>query len=515
VLFEHLKTFALLILTFLSICAPAILAQDGADLEVSVMPSSPTARAGEHFTFKATVRNRGDAKAADVILLTNNFRSGEFVTTTPTKGTCEVERPRGENVTLRCKLADLEPGSEASVDVAVKFFDVDDEIPEAGSNREAALRSATNLMLSIGAGNVEPAADGSLIATVLVGAKAVEANEANNSADLTINLLPSRNVRPTVRVVSPQSSTMVVKRSSSPFRLTIRIEAVDSDGTVDKVTVRDPSNTPHPFVEDGQYKFMYMGRKYTAEELDQHMRTALSDEKFAIKTGPNIYEFVVTDVGYGTNRFHISAIDNGGRPGSTDWEVNVKGDAEVEIVSPRSNQIVVPGSDLIVETISKLNEGVAKELMLVQSGAFPASPTEVPRMTLVSKEGNIYRHRYVLKNVSAEVYANIRAVLIEESGAMSESPSIRFIVAKAPQISIVLDEGDTYAKDIPITIGFKSDADVRDIEYEIHIDGKSRTRIFTQFIWHDAKPGKHIVEIVAKVSDVELARSKPKTIVIR
>jgi uncharacterized repeat protein (TIGR01451 family) len=294
-------------------------AQTGHELEVSIIPSSTTARGGEHFTYKVIVKNRGDEKAVDVKIVIQDFRSGEFISITPTAGTCSIERPRGENVKLRCVFGDLAAQAEAHADVSVKFFDRDEVTVHPSARKLAEMLKAE-----------VPDDPDELIATVLAGGRDVDRNRENDVAYLHLKLLPSRNLRPKVRIISPQPDSTFVKRLNEGLSLTIRIEAVDSDGKIEKVIVEDPFHAIRPvsIAENGEFEFLYMGKTYSASELELHARTSPPVENRAAKVATNIYEFVVTRTECGANRFRINAIDDGGRVGSATLDLMVTSEGD-------------------------------------------------------------------------------------------------------------------------------------------------------------------------------------------
>lgn len=295
------------------------LAQTGHELEVSIIPSSTTARGGEHFNFKVIVKNRGDAKAVDVKIVVTDFRSGEFISVTPTAGTCSIERPRGENVKLRCVFGDLEAQAEAHADVSIKFFDRDEITVHPNARKLAEMLKA----------DISEDSD-ELIATVLTGGRDIDRNRENDVAYLHLKLLPSRNLRPKVRIISPQPNSNFVKPLNGELTFTIRVEALDPDGKIEKVIVEDPFHTIRPvsIAENGEFEFLYMGKTYSASELELHTRTSPPVENRAAKVGTNIYEFVVTRTECGANRFRIDAIDDGGRVGSATLDLMVTSEGD-------------------------------------------------------------------------------------------------------------------------------------------------------------------------------------------
>lgn len=319
-------------------------AQEKPDLEVSVQPASDTARGGEPFAYKISVKNNGPAKADDVRLLNQHLRSGEFLSTVPSQGSCEMVHPEDSTKLVRCHFGDMETGSVVTVDVSIKLFDLGDSsipiekirspadrspvTPEKEAT-ERSLRLSVEAVLAAQGKTLDDDGQDPLItklSSIYVTGRIEDEHRENNHADVTVRVLPSRNAPPRVKVVSPSPDAVVIKRAGSPFRLEIEIEAFDPDGTIEKVLVKDPFHQPRVIYEDGLTKYLFMGRTYTEKEFEEQWKAKEPPEQLAVKTGPKTYRFTLTNLEYGFNRIYITAVDNGGRRDGIFLNIIVKAD---------------------------------------------------------------------------------------------------------------------------------------------------------------------------------------------
>jgi uncharacterized repeat protein (TIGR01451 family) len=497
------------------------------DLQVKVQMATDTVRGGETLSYMITAGNIGSAKASNVILINDTIRAGEIVSGVPSIGNCELDGRRSEKL-LRCELGEIEAGSSVTILVSAKIHDFGD-VSETGKspsspfeiNRKLVNEAAKPLQVEREASDREPdEALGTSLASIWLSADGgQEHNEENNRASILAKLLPSKNIPPRIKIISPKTDALIIRRARTPFKMTVEIEAFDPDGSIEKVVVRENSNTARPFVEDGQYKFHYEGKKYTAKGLEEFWAGNPPVERLAARTGKNTYAYTIADPDYGMNRLSVDAVDNGGRKQFSMVGFTVKGDATIEIISPTANQVVEPGSDLVVEVESKLNEGQVKELILLRPDSYSMNETDHARFQLVSKRGNIYRHRYVLKNVKEDSVTNIRAMLVEDSGAITGSESVGFLVRKRPKIRITsVSDGQVFEKPESITFNFESLDHSRDEQFKLYINGKYHADLYYGggYIWHRPKPGTYTIEIAAiAFREIELARSEPIRIIVK
>ncbi|MEP7077049.1 MAG: hypothetical protein ABI878_14685, partial [Acidobacteriota bacterium] len=268
---------------------------------------------------------------------------------------------------------------------------------------------------------------------------------------------------------------------------------------------------------EGQGKFVLEGRTYTAQELDDLFKTNPPPDRIATRTGKDTFVYKLTDPPYGTNTIWVNAVDNGGRRSGVPVSIMVKGDASVKIVSPKPSQIIAPGSPVSIEIVSELHEGKLKDIFLVGVEMFSNEGSmDFPRPVLVSKVGNVYRHRYIVKAIPAySVYSNVRATVVEDSGAVTESETVGVLVRQLPQIIITsITNGQTFNRDQDIQILFEV-TDRGNEEYQIYLDGNDKDSFASGYTWHGASPGTHTIQIAAFFYDVELSRSELLTIHVK
>ena len=514
-------TFALTIF-FLLVALPSAAAQSIADVQVTVTPPSNAVFGGESFNYTAIVRNAGSAKAIDVILLNDPIGIIDVKAASPSMGSCEMPTP-GHRRTVRCMLGDIDPGGQVSVvfDATSIPFDDPTKTPtftpeEAESRKRAAASMLAAAQHISNAGRQLPAIEDrrTTIAYVSAAGETADSIRENNDASVEIELRPSPNGAPLVRILSPKDQEKLSRPAKRRTDFTVKIQAFDPDGTVTKVVVKEDKYQAKPVPENGVYVFYYLGKKYTAQQLDDLWKSNPPPERLAKRTGKDTFEYTITDPIYGPNRLYVEAFDDGGRSGMDHSIFFVKGDATIEIVSPTQNQIVEPGSTIMVETVAKLNEGQVKEVRLIGLGDAFSSNIQTPPLQLVSKVGNTYRHRYVWKDVpAASSYLNMTAVLVEDSGAVTESTGIGILARKRTPISIKsIKNGDRLSSKQPIQIEIDIQDRAAADQYRIYIDGKNVATIYGGYIWHNPPVGTHVIEVVALFNDVEISRSEPVTI---
>jgi hypothetical protein len=504
--------------------------RSGVDLEVTVQFASETARGGEPFSYTARIANIGDAKATEVFFVNEVDSSLEITGAVPGKGRCEIEGP-SYRPTLRCSLGDLDAGEAVEISIATRLFD------DFGGPNELEINERTLKDFALSGlpktdketlsdlpdalptsyrndENDEAADTRKLIGDLATGSVESDINLKNNEIDIRVNVLPNRNAAPQIKITTPQRDAVLTRPAKKSTKFTVTIQASDPDGTIERVIVDDPNHTPHPVIEDGQYKFVYEGKTYEAKELDDLLK-ANPVGRTAKQTGKNSFVYTVTDPPYGRNRVSVTAVDNGGRRSFANVDFTVKGDASVVIVSPKAKQIVAPGSAITVEMISRLNEGQVKEINLFSDGP-PYG--EIRQAVLVSKQGNVYRHRYTLKNVAEghHVYTNLRAVLVEDSGAITESQAVGFLVRQIPTaVFTSIKNGQTFenVKKIDVLLDIQNRMSSDDLK--VYIDGEYRTSVSSGYIWNDPEIGTHTIQIAIEFDGIELSRSEKVTIHVR
>lgn len=112
---QYLLLASCALLLFGSICP----AQSKVELEVAAQAASETARGGETFSYRVTVKNTGGAKATNVILMQDG-NQGE-VSAVPSAGTCALFKESSQLPTpFQCRLGDIEKGETVSINFSIK-----------------------------------------------------------------------------------------------------------------------------------------------------------------------------------------------------------------------------------------------------------------------------------------------------------------------------------------------------------------------------------------------------------
>lgn len=191
-----------------------------------------------------------------------------------------------------------------------------------------------------------------------------------------------------------------------------------------------------------------------------------------------------------------------------------KGNANIEIISPKPNQIISPGSTIEVETLIQMKDGESNRVYISGEGIPFRRNQAPPEMHLVSKEGDTYRHRYTIENAEANsVYSVVMVQVVEKNGGISVG-EVGYLVKEIPKIIITsLKDGQTFTKvnRIPILINVENRG-LTD-NYKIFLNGKYYARIpGDTFYWLSPKAGTFTIQIVAMFAEVELTRSELLTV---
>ena len=273
-----LRLFLLNLSVFIS--AGICFGQNKFDLEILVQPAADTARGGEKLSYSITVKNLGSAKATDVIFIQDEPKLVKFISYVPSEGQCEVDENKGHvDRLLRCRLGDVEAGESILVLIEATVDDFGD------TSETTDAKKIPNFPVS----PLESFIESNSLGRIDVRASEMEENLKNNSAELIVKLLPSKNIPPRVEIVSPKDETTVAMRAGKAAEVTLTIKAYDPDGKIKKVLVDDPQYSPQVFIEDNQYKWLYEGRKYTAQELENYLKTTKPIEREAVRTGKDTY----------------------------------------------------------------------------------------------------------------------------------------------------------------------------------------------------------------------------------
>jgi hypothetical protein len=509
----------------LTICVTICPAQNKTDIEVTAQAAAETARGGETFSYTVTVKNIGPAKATRVILMQDG-NSGE-TSASPSAGTCALLKESSQIPTpFQCRLGDLEKGESVIINFSIKIHDFGGE-PEESMNSPTALPTLPDFNQS-----PESQADQSktTLADIDVSAEETDENSENNRAVVRAELLPSKNLPPRVAVISPKSEIVIVKPISKSLEVPLIIKAFDPDGKITKVRVLEQNF--QIIIEDNQYKFVFGGKKYTAQEAeDRHEELASYFGGDAVQNSDGTYGYVWKSPRYGKNRVSIDAVDDGGRTGSTTLEIEVKSDAAIEIVAPQNEQLFPPNSNVTIETISKISDGVTPQVRLLGTQpTYPMNFTDLPLMRQVSKTGNTYKHQFIWKGVKEGVYDLVPMVL-ENDQDTNTTGFVRIVVAEPRVIKITsLKNGQVFDAQKPVEIKIEardSKGGIVNDEFELMIDGKSYVKINNSlcencmpksYIWNPPflTKGIHTVQIIAKnFQGIKLGQSETITIKVK
>ena len=378
---------------------------------------------------------------------------------------------------------------------------------------------STAQALSNAVGGDPPIAAGTSIGSLWVSADEGDDNAENNRAEILVNLLPSKNVPPRIEILSPKADAVITRSAKKLTKITFTIKAFDLDGTIEKVNV----NTQQfgISVEYPENRIVIEGKSYSIKDVEDNK---VAFQKYfggeAKKIGKDTYSFTLENPRYGFNNVFVEAVDTGKRVGGSSITFTVKGDNSIEFTKPLKDSVVKPNTNVIIESITKLNDETAAKLELIGQALCCEPP---PVMKQVARIGNIYTHQYLLKNVTKGHYY-LQVFMTEDSGAFIYSEGLQFKVTEKPRVKItsitngqVFKEGD----EIPIEIeAVDPDGEVKDVT--VRVDGKYERHFSWRAAGHNKrgyiyalKKGVHTIH--AKVTDdmdVE-AESEPITIIIK
>lgn len=534
---------ALICLLFASFSANA---QGKVDLEVKAQPGSKTARGGETFSYAITVTNIGTTKAKEVILITEPSDSNRLMTIVrgiSSKGTCEIEE-HPYPAKLRCLIGNLEPDEIVTIPVEAKIAEFGGEY-ETEAQR-ASSKKFTEAFARFGgfSDGVKENPAGSSLGNIDVSAAEPEDDRQNNRTEVFAHLLPSKNIPPRIEIVSPKSTSPVVKPLNKKIDVPVRVKAFDVDGTIRKVTVSLSYYVPWRLYleDDGTFRYLFEGKKYTNEELMQLQQkgweglierekagTLIYPENHANLISKDTYQYVLKDYGYGENTARICAYDDGGRSECTSTRFNVKSDSEIKIASP-INKVLPPNSTVTIKSISKVNPGINAKVILYGLNGETSYQDSSPLMTQISRSGNTVIHRFLWKPKNEGPYY-LRTRLYENGEHTETEDAVGIIIAEPRVIKITsIQNGQECLSTNPCRIEVyarDSKGKVINDNLEILVDGKSFNPIHSsdcEFCGPKSvslnraglEKGTHIVQIVAKHDrETESGRSELYTVTIK
>ncbi|HEX8248202.1 MAG TPA: Ig-like domain-containing protein [Pyrinomonadaceae bacterium] len=482
------------------------LAQNKLDLEIKVQTATETARGGEKFSYIVTVTNKGSARATDVIFIQDEPKLTTFESYVAGKGTCETDKRLNNRLQtlLRCRLGNLEAGESVNTNVVLKFHDFGD-----------ASEKTAGYIIDYQASDSKKA----IIGFVDAYPEEPDENDENNHAQITAELLPSRNIPPRVKIISPKMEEVITCPANKPCRVVFTIKAFDPDGTIEKVFVMAPNSSVSI---DSENKYVIDGKKYSIEEVQNNLeafRKYFGGE--AKKIGKDTYTFTWENPRHGFDLIGVEAVDNGKRVGFESVRLTVKGDNTIEFTKPLKDSIIKPNTDLVIETSSKLNGRGGKPVEFQLIGSDLCCQKHL--MKQISQNGNLYVHQYLWKNIPKGSYG-VQVLLFGEGGAYEYSEMLGFKVTEKPTVKITsLQQMQVFkvGEDVPIEIEAQ-DADGKIEEVSISVDGKYKR----DFSWRPDgynKSGyisslpKGIYKISAQVKDDTevVAESEPITIIVK
>jgi uncharacterized repeat protein (TIGR01451 family) len=273
---------------FLTVCfALHVHGQLDPDLDVTVQAPSDIKRAGESFSYTAIVRNIGAGTAKNVRLLNDPPENVQITSVSTSAGSCS-DSSLGRGDAVSCTLGNLEPNGMVSLSFVtnVAYLEVDEAA-------QPSYPMYSDWSWDIGTISVDVVPD---------------RNRTNNIARVTIDFEPRSNGRPHVRILFPSVNDEVPRSA-----INVKILAYDIDGSIARVIVREHKYSPFPIVENGMYKFLYMGKKYTAAQLTAYLRTNPPPVHLAKQVGKDMFEYTITEPDLGPNQLSVEAVDNNGR----------------------------------------------------------------------------------------------------------------------------------------------------------------------------------------------------------
>jgi len=508
-------------------------AQSEADLEVSSLTSSQSVRGGEKLIVTVTVNNVGQKSAENVYFGLNFQLQDSIVSAIPNRGKCEIQKG---NQHVVCRLENLKNGESVSAAVEIKVDHFGDISQPANDDRLPDISPGNLPVDPLGTITTDPVKnlsqpDGGRDIDIyfFANSESIDANRENDDGRITIRALPSKNIPPRVELVSPKNESVRIKPLNKTLEIPLVIKAFDPDGKITKVRVVEQNF--QIIFEDNQYKFVFGDKKYTGQEAEDHKEELA--QYFGGDAAPNgdgTYGYIWKNLRYGRNRVFIEAEDDGERGDVTYLDIEVKSDATIEVVSPKKDRIVSPGSTVTFETISKFGEGVTPQIRIMGMEESPITKlTDLPVMKQVSKNGNVYKHQFTWK-VPEERDFDFSIIALENGEETNITETFRIIGAYPRVIKFVsLKNGQVFDSAKPIEIKIEA-RDSRGVvvpdEFDLLIDGKKFVEMNNSlceqcfpksYIWRPPflKKGTHTIQVIAKTwRNVELGKSELISIII-
>jgi uncharacterized repeat protein (TIGR01451 family) len=350
-------------------------ATDVANLRVSSGDSADPVMAGNNLTYTVTVANEGPQAANEVALKDLLSPDVEFVSATPSQGTCKEL-----DGVVYCGLNSLAVGASVTVAVVVK--------PSEGTTSFPA--------------------EGKMIANItLIRAKEKDNDATNNWIAEETRVIPSPNAPPIVQITSPVTGTMVV----GPTNVTINAVASDVDGTITKVEFFDNGE----FIGTGAPG---AGNSYSVTKVISACQSTANPE--------GNHPMHAEETPCSVHTFRAVATDNGGRQNvSTPIDVIVNGTATVSITNPTSGAFFSPNSQITLGATASHPSGFLSEVEFFANGQSLGHGTS----------NGASQYTLTLDNVSAGGYS-IFAVARDGSGISTMSAPINITVGTPPTVTM-------------------------------------------------------------------------------
>jgi hypothetical protein len=195
------------------------------------------------------------------------------------------------------------------------------------------------------------------------------------------------------------------------------------------------------------------------------------------------------------------------------------GTADIEIISPKYQQLFAPGSAIEVEAEIRMHGRQIKCVSIYADGT-PRDKGPV-QMEMVSGVADVYRYRYTIQNApEVSVYSNAQVTVIDDTDAIT-SQGAGYLVKKVWPFTITSPKnGATLSSNSRPTIRIAPAAGHSYSEsfdkYTCFIDGNEySTMSGGDIYWLAPRPGTHTIEVVRSFAGIELVRAPPITVNIK
>jgi uncharacterized repeat protein (TIGR01451 family) len=414
------------------------------NVKVEASDSPDPVRAGNSLTYNLQARNISSQAASSVILMHILPPNVDFVSATPTQGTCRLgasdlglhDVPGFDN-RVYCQLGSILPNTNVPVSIVVTPNEGESTYPAQGEQ-----------FSSLSA----------------IRAFETDTDDADNSAALVTTVLPSLNAKPIISILSPSADQVFVSPVLSQISIPISISATDSDGTISQVSIYDNN--------------VLVGN--------------------ATAVGGNVYQYTLSTPTYGDHKLIAQAIDNGGRSASTVVPILVNGLSSFSITNP-TQTVVEPGSSILIETSAGIPSSRVQKVELFADGILLA------RLRQISATGGTSKHQFTWTNAPVGKY-QLSAILTEYSGATTLANGGLLTISRPPQVTVTVPGDGTshqQATQLPIRATIvDSDGYAENVDYFINgirvgSDTGNIASGISTFTWQNPPEGLYTLVVVA------------------